>query len=148
MGRRRKLHAAAHDGAVERAHVGDGAALDRVEDGMPFARMVDALDRRAVHVLGKIEAGGEMLAVAEDHAGLGLCAGARDAKPQRLDERVVDGVAFLRPVQTDERDGTVELIGEHVAHALGAVSCIDLRWAKRSYQAASRRLRARQSSLA
>ncbi len=86
--------------------------------------------------------------MAEDHARLGFFARSRDAQPERLDESVVDGIAFLRPVQTDERDGTVELIGEHVAHALGAVSCIELRAAKRSYQVARRRLRARQSSLA
>ena len=116
MGRRRKLQAAADDRAVQRGDERDRAARDDVEHGVPGVIALLARPRR-LHVLQQffeIEAGGKIHAVAEDHARVGLVAGAHDGVAQLHDDVVVDGVAFLRAVQPDQRDRAVEFVGDQV----------------------------------
>ena len=60
----------------------------------------------------EVEAGGKVHAVTEDHAGIGLLAGTHDSLAQLRDDRVVDGVPFLRTVQPDDRDRAVEFVGD------------------------------------
>ena len=76
--------------------------------------MVEHLGRVAGAVLGKVEAGAEAGAVAEDHQRAGLPLGAARGRFELGQQRVVDGVALSRTVQADPGDAVAEFIGDGV----------------------------------
>ncbi len=70
-------------------------------------------------MLGEIESRREVIAVTEDHAGLGLATGAQHRLMQRRDHRVGQRVALGGAVEADERDRAVERVADSaVFHAM------------------------------
>src|SRR4029077_12277137 len=67
----------------------------------------------------QVEAGAEIVAVAEDDAALGLLAGALDRLLELLHHGRVEAVALVRPIQPHQRDLAVELVGDRLFFAHG-----------------------------
>src|SRR5205807_5328023 len=67
----------------------------------------------------QVEAGAEIVAVAEDDAALGFLAGALDRLAQLLHHRRIEAVALVRAVQAHQRDLAVELVGDRLFLAHG-----------------------------
>src|SRR5580698_2336993 len=90
-------------------------ARNNVEHRVPgVVALLARLRRRGIHVLQKlrqIKAGREVHAVTEDHGFVGLVTTALDRSAQLHDDIVVDGVALVGTVQTDDRDRAFEFIG-------------------------------------
>src|ERR671933_184556 len=68
VGREGELQAAADDSAVEGTNDRDLPALEPIERAVPELRVLHHLDRGALAMLGKVQAGAEVVAVAEHHA--------------------------------------------------------------------------------
>ena len=77
---------------------------------MPLARMMHALEGRALGVLGQIKPRAEMVAQTVDNAHLRLDGGALHRHAQIVDKIVADGVALVGPVEADQRDVVLELV--------------------------------------
>ena len=97
---------------MERAQERNDAALDMLENRVPFARVVNALDRGPVDMLGEIKTGGEMIAMTEDDPDLRLVARAENRSAQLLDHRIAQGVALGGPLQADQRGRPLKLVGD------------------------------------
>ncbi len=50
--------------------------------------------------------------MAENDAAFGLFAGALDRRAQLLHHRRIEAIALVRPVETDQRNLAVELVGD------------------------------------
>src|SRR4051812_30278065 len=83
---------------------GEAPELDLLEDAVPHLRMLHDPEGVAVLVLGKVEPGAEVLAVAGEHHGLGVRRGRLEEALEARDQGVVDGVALRRPVEAHDRE--------------------------------------------
>ena len=102
-----ELEAAADDGAAHHGDRRDLAELDRIEGLVPALGMRGDVARGARDVFGEIEARAKMVAggVEHDRAHVGR---AGEETVQLRDGRIVEGVAFGRPVEPEPGDRTLD----------------------------------------
>src|SRR5258708_2154587 len=120
---RRRLEAAAERGALQRRDERDVAARHRLEIAVAVERERQPLGAAGLPVLrrpAQVEAGAEIVAVAEDDPALRLFAGALDCRAQLLHHGGIEAVALVRAIEADEGDLAVELVGDRLflAHAV------------------------------
>ena len=112
MGRCRQFQAAADHGALQGGHHRQAAHLDMVEGAMPLLGVQHHLEGFTVAMLGQIEAGREMGAVAVQHDDARRVRGGGEEVADLVDEGIVDGVALVGSVEPDHGDGAAHLDGQ------------------------------------
>src|SRR3712207_2764730 len=75
-----------------------------LEHPVPHLRVAHDAEGIAVLVLGEVEAGAEVLAVAGQHHGLGSRRRRLEEFFEARDQGVIDGIALSRPVEAHDRD--------------------------------------------
>src|SRR5262249_12427303 len=109
--------------AVQRRDERDIAPRHRLEIGVAIEREWQPFRASGLPAFGRpaqVEAGAEIIAMAEDDAALRLLARALDGRAQCLHHRRIEAIAFVRTIEADQRDLAVQLVGDHLffAHAL------------------------------
>src|SRR4051794_38118230 len=94
--------------------------MDQAEHGVPGPRMMKHLRRLPGAVLGKIEPGAKARTMAEDHHGAGFTLRLARCRFELAQERIVDGIALLRPVQADPGNTAPEFVCHGIRDVHGA----------------------------